>query len=229
MRGSSTFTEVGTSTTQKGVESEETNANFTDPIEITSRLKRPKSNHAIHEKYLPSPQRSLPKAKSKSKLKSKPIHTPNLKPRSKPKETEQEKEWPCHGIIASGFRECQNKSRLCYLIEWKENWAPTWQQKDDTKEELIGEWKEKCEAWKAHEKTQGGTREGRRLEKEKRERRKKERKAEGILFDEDGSFLMGYGRDLRPEWVKMEELEGTMWGEGLIEEYREKKWDILMI
>ncbi|KAA8571452.1 hypothetical protein EYC84_001452 [Monilinia fructicola] len=133
------------------------------------------------------------------------------KPESKPvlKCTDEEKAWSYEGVVAAGLRDYDGEFKQSYLVEWKGDWAPTWQQKRGTEGPMAAEWEQKCKFWKAQSRTGAGKKLAR------------EKKIERILFDEmpkGECFLVQYTSDLRPEWVKRSRVD-----DGIMREFLERK------
>ncbi|KAJ8059633.1 hypothetical protein OCU04_011285 [Sclerotinia nivalis] len=170
------------------------------PRESNPHLKSTEPYHPLYNEFSTMERRSIqPKPKPKLKLKRKSI----------PELEKGEKVWAYKGVIAFGTREYAGESRQCYLIEWEEPWAPTWQPKGKTDKPLKDDWQRKKEFWDM----QSRTKHGKKLAKEK--------KAEKILFEEDDCYLVDYTTNVRPEWVKKTDVN-----EGLTRKFiqRKRKW-----
>ncbi|KAI9642765.1 hypothetical protein NHQ30_008497 [Ciborinia camelliae] len=166
----------------------------TYPEKTNSHSNRTESYHPIYNEFTMGRR---PKAKAEAE----PKPVPDLK--------EEEKVWSFKGVIAFEIREYDGQNKHCYLIEWEEPWAPTWQWKSETDEVLKKDWKKNYDFWNNQLKTKAG----RNLAKDK--------KIEKILFDEKDTYLVKFTSNLRPEWVKTTEVD-----KALVRDFerRKKKW-----
>ncbi|CAD6445309.1 0b28bfcb-800c-4637-8c6b-5a615c40c18e [Sclerotinia trifoliorum] len=171
-----------------------------NPCESNPHLKGTGPHHPLYNELSTMRRQSIqPKPDPILKLKRKPI----------PELENGEKVWAYKAVIAFGMRKFADASKQCYLIEWKEPWGPTWQPKGLTDRPLRDDWQKKKKLWDM----QSRTKVGKKLTKEK--------KAEKILFEEDGYYLVDYTTDLRPEWIKKADVTEELTREFL---QRKRKW-----
>lgn len=186
---------VQRTTVDKGTDA----TDFTNPTASNPHAKTTKPYHPVYDESIMVRRPSLLRHVSKPTLtQERKLSIPKLK--------KGEKVWAYKGVIAFGTREYEGKSKHCYLIEWEDPWAPTWQLKDQTDKPLKDDWARKKEAWDA----QLRTKEGKKLMKEKKMKR--------ILWEEEEKYLVEWTKDLRPEWVKKEEV-----GKNAVREFERRK------
>ncbi|APA12178.1 hypothetical protein sscle_09g069480 [Sclerotinia sclerotiorum 1980 UF-70] len=171
-----------------------------NPRESNPHLRSTEPHHPLYDEYSTMGCQSIqPKSDPKLKLKRKPI----------PELENGEKVWDYKGVIAFGTRKHADAWRQCYLIEWKDPWAPTWQLKSEADKSLRDDWQKKKEVWDMQSKTK----DGKKLAKEK--------KAEKILFEDGDFYLVDYTTDLKPEWVKKADVDEELTREFI---QRKSKW-----
>ncbi|CCD45101.1 hypothetical protein BofuT4_P008180.1 [Botrytis cinerea T4] len=131
--------------------------------------------------------------------------------------------YPFKSVLALSTRLYNNIPKQCYLIEWEDPWAPTWQVKSET-DGVVGEvWRGDKKRWE-----QGVGERGRMKrivweEEEEEEEEEDEEEEDNIKEKEnrnrkgkegkEGRYLVQWEKDSRPEWVEKREVSAKLVGE----------------
>ncbi|TEY25742.1 hypothetical protein BOTCAL_1270g00010 [Botryotinia calthae] len=116
-------------------------------------------------------------------------------------------------VLALCTRVYNNIPKQCYLIEWEDPWAPTWQVKSET-DGVVGEvWRGNMKRWER------GVRERGRMERivwEEEEEEEEDgvegkgnRKGKG-KEGKEGRYLIEWEKDSKPEWVEKREVSAKL-------------------